>query len=111
MKTATQAVEPAVAQAKQVHRVVTFLDRTQVDYLDKMGKDALFSMGVKFPRTRIISALIDLLRKMNVSGEGLRSDLDLEQRLLQKLGVGSSEAKKLASELMEGSRENSSRVR
>jgi len=110
MKTANQAVEPA-AQAKQVHRVVTFLDRTQVDYLDKMGKDALFSTGVKFPRTRVISALIDLLRKMNVSGEGLRTDLDLEQRLLQKLSGGAPEAKRLAAELIEGSRENSSRVR
>ena len=111
MKTLTPSTAETAAQAKQVHRVVTFLDRTQVDYLDKMGKDALFSTGVKFPRTRVISALIDLLRKMNVSGEGLRSDQDLEQRLLQKLGAGSSEAKRLASELMEGSREGSSRIR
>ncbi len=110
MKTSTQPVESPV-QAKQVHRVVTFLDRSQVDYLDKMGKDALFSTGVKFPRTRVISALIDLLRKTNVSGEGLRSDLDLEQRLLQKLTGGTSEAKKLVSELIEGSREASSRIR
>ena len=108
MRTPTQT-EPA--QAKQVHRVVTFLDRSQVDYLDKMGKDALFSTGVKFPRTRIISALIDLLRKLNVSGEALRNDQDLEQRLLQKLAGGASEAKRLASELVEGNREASSRVR
>ena len=108
MRSPTQG-EPS--QAKQVHRVVTFLDRSQVDYLDKMGKDALFSTGVKFPRTRIISALIDLLRKLNVSGEGLRNDLDMEQRLLQKLSGGVSEAKQLASELTEGSREASTRVR
>lgn len=98
-------------QGKQVHRVVTFLDRTQVDYLDKMGKDALFSTGVKFPRTRIISALIDLLRKVNVSGEGLRSDQDLEERLLKKLAAGMPDAKRLAGELAEGSREASARVR
>lgn len=98
-------------QAKQVHRVVTFLDRNQVDYLDKMGKDALFSTGVKFPRTRIISTLIDLLRKVNVSGEGLKSDQDLEQRLLQKLGSGAAEVRRLASELVEGNRENPARVR
>lgn len=106
-----KSTQPEAAQAKQVHRVVTFLDRSQVDYLDKMGKDALFSTGVKFPRTRVISALIDLLRKLNISGEGLRSDSDLEQRLFQKLANGPSEAKRLASELVEGSRENSPRVR
>ena len=88
------------AEGKQVHRVVTFLDREQVDYLDKLGKDALFSTGVKFPRTRVISALIDLLRKSGVSGEGLRSDNDLEERLMKKLAAGLPEAKRLAGELL-----------
>lgn len=94
------------AQPKQVHRVVTFLDRSQVDYLDKMGKDALFSTGVKFPRTRVISALIDLLRKVNLSGEGLRSDQDLEERLMQKITSGAAEVRRLASDLVEENRAN-----
>lgn len=98
-------------QAKQVHRVVTFLDRTQVDYLDKMGKDALFSTGMKFPRTRIISALIDLLRKVNLSGEGLKSDSDLEERLIQKISSGAAEVRRLASDLVEGTHANPSRIR
>ena len=106
-----QTEQQAAQGSKQVHRVVTFLDRSQVDYLDKMGKDALFSTGVKFPRTRIISALIDLLRKVNVSGEGLRSDQDLEERLLKKLTSGAPDVKRLATELMEGTREASARVR
>ncbi len=98
-------------QTKQLHRVVTFLDRLQVDYLDKLGKDALFSTGAKFPRTKVISALIDLLRKANVSGEGLRSDQDLEERLVKKLAAGLPEAKRLAGELVEDSRESANRVR
>ena len=96
--------EPQKDEGKQVHRVVTFLDRQQVDYLDKLGKDALFSTGVKFPRTRIISALIDLLRKAGLSGEGLRSEQDLEERLAKRLASGLPEAKRLASDLMEESR-------
>ncbi len=103
--------ELSEAQAKQVHRVVTFLDRQQVDYLDKLGKDALFSTGVKFPRTRIISTLIDLLRKANVSGEGLRSDVDLEERLVKRLASGLPEAKRLAGELVDESRSTPTRVR
>jgi len=101
----------STSERKQVHRVVTFLDRIQVDYLDKLGKDALFSMGVKFPRTRVISALIDLLRKVNLSGEGLRTDRDLEERLLHKLGGRMPEVRKLANELMEEPHANPSRVR
>lgn len=72
-------------QSKQVHRVVAFLDRAHVDYLDKMGKDALFSTGAKFPRTRVIAAMIDLLQKLNLSGEGIRTEQDLEDRLVQHL--------------------------
>lgn len=106
----TESNDPQTS-AKQMHRVVTFLDRNQVDFLDKLGKDALFSTGVKFPRTRIISALIDLLRKANVSGEGLRTDQDLEERLLQKFAGGGSEARRLANELMEGQSRASSSVR
>ncbi len=96
MKTNSQHV----AEAKQVHRVVTFLDREQVDYLDKLGKDALFSTGVKFPRTRVISSLIDLLRRANVSGDGLKSDQDLEERLIKRLVASLPEAKRLAGELL-----------
>ena len=90
--------------SKQVHRVVTFLDRQQVDFLDKLGKDALFSTGVKFPRTRVISVLIDLLRKANLSGEGMKSDQELEDRLLKKLGGNLPDAKKMAAELVEENR-------
>lgn len=96
---------------KQLHRVVTFLDRSQVDFLDKLGKDALFSTGVKFPRTRVISALIDLLRRANVSGEGLKSDQDLQDRLIKKLAGGLPEARRLAGELIEENRETPPRLR
>ncbi len=64
------------------HRVVTFLDRDQVDWLDRIGKDALFSTGVKFPRTRIIAGLIDFLRWANVGGEGVRTERDFQDRLV-----------------------------
>ncbi len=112
MKTQVTREESTQSEAgKQVHRVVTFLDRQQLDYLDKLGKDALFSTGVKFPRTRVISALIDVLRKSNVTGEGLRSDQDLEDRLLRRLSGDASDARRLAGELMEENRANSPRVR
>ncbi len=97
--------------SKQVHRVVTFLDRRQLDYLDKLGKDALFSTGVKFPRTRVISTLIDLLSKANVTGEGLRSDQDLEERLTKRLASGPSDARRLAGELTEQNRATPPRIR
>ncbi len=98
-------------ETKLAHRVVSFLDRAQVDFLDKMGKDALFSTGVKFPRTRVISALIDLLRKANVSGEGLRLDEELQERLIRKLRSNAPEIQRLAGELTGSPHETSPRLR
>lgn len=71
------------AVRQKMHRVVTFLDRDHVDLLDRIGKDALFSTGAKFPRTKIIAGLIELLRWANVTGEGIRTEQEFAQRLLE----------------------------
>jgi len=61
-------------------RVVTFLDREQLDYLDKLGKDACFEHGHKLSRVKILAALVDLMRKTGVRAE----DLDLEHMSLSE---------------------------
>ena len=63
-------------------RVVTFLDRDEVDFLDKMGKDALFSSGTKLSRAKLIAWLIDILKGLNISGENLRTEKDLEIKIM-----------------------------
>ena len=40
-------------------RIVAFLTRTEIDFIDKLAKDAMFSTGHKLSRTDIISALVD----------------------------------------------------
>ena len=67
------------------HRVVAFLDREEMDYLDKLGKDALFSTGSKLPRTKIILALVDLIKKLNINGEGIRTEEDIIQKILNSI--------------------------
>ncbi|MFH0790902.1 MAG: hypothetical protein V2A64_04645 [Candidatus Omnitrophota bacterium] len=64
-------------------RVITFLTREQVDFLDKIAKDTLFSMGKKLSRAKIISVVVDVLSDLNITGEGLSSKKDLEQRILE----------------------------
>lgn len=43
-----------------LHRVVTFLDRKELDFLDSVGKDILFSKGVKIARSTLLKELIDM---------------------------------------------------
>ena len=44
---------------------VTFLERAQVDYLDKLGKDCFFACGKNLPRTKILAELVSFLQTLN----------------------------------------------
>ena len=64
------------------HRVIASLNREQVDYLDKIGKDALFSSGVKLSRTQILAAMVNALKRLDLTGEGIARVDQFEQRII-----------------------------
>jgi len=68
-------------------RVVTFLNREEVDFLDKIGKDALFSTGLKLSRAKILSWLVDFIEKLKITGKGVKSEPDLEKRIVDILNA------------------------
>ena len=70
-------------------RVVTFSNREEVDFLDKLGKDALFSTGLKLSRTKLIAWLVDFMEELRINGEGIKSKRDFENRILEMLGQNS----------------------
>ena len=67
------------------HRVITFLTREELDFLDKIGKDALFSAGAKLSRSKIISAIVNVVRKLGINGSGLSSKEELEARIISTI--------------------------
>jgi hypothetical protein len=70
------------------HRVITMLNRSEVDFLDKLGKDALFSSGRKLSHSEILRGLIDFAMELDLSGEKLDSAQSLKERLLKQVKVG-----------------------
>lgn len=70
---------------RHAHRVIAALDRDQVDFLDRLGKDALFSAGVKLSRTEILSAMVNVLRRLELSGDGVASGNELEIRIMDAM--------------------------
>jgi hypothetical protein len=74
-----------MAGKEKIQRVVTFLNRAEVDFLDKLGKDALFSAGFKVSRAKLIAWLIDILKGLNIDGKNIKSEQDLEIRILEGL--------------------------
>ncbi len=67
------------------HRVITMLGRQELDYLDKIGKDALFSTGHKLSYNDILKALIDFALEAGVSGEKIDSIQALKNKILSRL--------------------------
>lgn len=67
------------------HRVIAALNREQVDYLDKIGKDAQFSSGLKLSRTQILSAMVNALKRLRLTGAGITNAGQLEQRIVDAM--------------------------
>lgn len=63
-------------------RVVALLTRDEIDFIDGLSKDALFSTGRKLSRTEVIRAIIDAVKIRDISGKGIHSKAELEKRLL-----------------------------
>lgn len=67
------------------HRVITMLDRPEMDFLDKLGKDALFTTGHKLSYNEILRSLIDFAMESGISGEKIDSMETLKKRLYEKI--------------------------
>ena len=67
------------------HRVIASLNREQVDYLDRLGKDAQFSSGIKLSRTEILAAMVNALKRLNLTGEGITTADQFEQRIVDAM--------------------------
>ena len=67
------------------HRVITMLGRSEVDFLDKLGKDALFTTGHKLSYNDILRGLIDFAMEIKISGEKIDSAEGLKKLLLDRV--------------------------
>ena len=67
------------------HRVIASLNREQVDYLDKIGKDAQFSSGLKLSRTEILAAMVNAMKRLHLTGEGVVNAGQFEQRIVDAI--------------------------
>ena len=73
------------ANNARAHRVIASLNRQQVDFLDKIGKDALFSAGVKLSRTQILSAMVNVLKRCHLTGHGVRTPEQFEHLIMRAI--------------------------
>jgi len=67
--------------------VIINLGREEVDYLDRIGKDALFSRGTKLSRNKVISAMILAIKQLGITGEGMKTKDNLRDMIVGRMGV------------------------
>ena len=72
------------ANGKKV-RTVAFLTREELDFVDKLSKDARFSTGHKLSYSDILRALINAFKNTNIDSKGVKSSKELEQRLTEMI--------------------------
>jgi len=79
-----QGKGPADTQEKV--RTVTFLTREQIDFLDNLGKDALFLQGNKLSRSSILADLVDILMQTDIQlNDSNFSNKNLKQIIIEKI--------------------------
>ena len=69
---------------KKFHRVIAVMDREDIDYLDKIGKDSLFTTGVKLSRIKILRAMVEAMKEFGVNGKYVKTEEKLKDEILKK---------------------------
>ena len=67
------------------HRVITLVDRNELEFLDKIGKDSLFSTGHKLSYNDILRGLIDFSIEIGLSGNKVASQEALRAKILEQV--------------------------
>lgn len=67
---------------KKRQRVIALLKREEMEFLEKLGMDSLFSTGSKLTRVEAISALVDAAMLLNISAIGVKNKQELVQKIL-----------------------------
>ena len=70
---------------KKLHRVIAIMNREEVDYLDKIGKDSLFTTGVKLSRIKILRAMVEAIKELKIDGKNIKNEEDLKNEILKKV--------------------------
>jgi len=69
-------------------RIVVNLNREELEFIDKIDKDALFTTGRHITNNKIIRTFINAMKELKISGEGLSNCEELKERILLSLGIG-----------------------
>ena len=63
--------------------MVSLLNRGEINFLDKLSKDAPFESGTKLSRTQILRSLVEVSRNLNIEIKHINSGKELTKELIE----------------------------
>jgi hypothetical protein len=70
---------------ENLKRVIAIMSRDEIDYLDKIGKDSLFTTGRKLSRIKVLRAMVDAIKDLAVDGVNIKNQKELKDEILKKV--------------------------
>ena len=82
----------------QKARLIAMIHRGEMDFIDKISKDALFTTGRKLSRADVVSAILSAVAQLAINGKNIQSEEELcehiEKAIKENLNGQREEAKK-----------------
>lgn len=72
-------------------RVVVNLNREEYEFIDKIGRDALFTTGKRLTNNKILRTFVNVMKALKVDGNGLHNTEELKENIFKVLGVNTIE--------------------
>ena len=69
----------------QKARLIAMVSREEMDFIDRIGKDALYSTGRKLTRAEVVSAILDAIASLPITGKGIRSEEVFREYILKAI--------------------------
>ena len=68
-------------------RVVVNLNRDEFEFIDRIGRDALFTTGKRLTNNKILQVFVDVMKDLAIDGSGVSTCKELRERLRVALGM------------------------
>jgi len=63
----------------QKARLIAMIHRKEMDLIDRIGKDALFTTGRKLSRADVVSAILSAVAQLGINGKNINSEEELRE--------------------------------
>lgn len=84
--------------SSQKARLIAMIHRDEMDFIDKIGKDALFTTGRKLSRTDVVSAVLSAAAQLGINGKNINSEEELREYINNVIEKKNNEPEKTKSQ-------------